>query len=95
MRNLKPFFWRFYLTFRSRSRRLALLASLAGQLGCDNVVPVGADAGRLHFRGQILAVDGSQSFATERSGPAREAAVMGHEAAEELLARAGPDFLAV
>jgi len=55
----------------------------------------GADAGQLSFRGQILAVDGSQSFETERSGPAREAAVMGRDAAEELLTRAGPDFLAV
>lgn len=78
----------------------AFLARLDGSCrtpiaGLARLQTQGADAGRLHFRGQILAVDGSQSFATERSGLAQEAAVMGHEAAEELLARAGPDFLAV
>ncbi len=52
-----------------------------------------ANAGQLKFRGQILAVDGSQSFQTERSGVVGDAAVMGQDAAEELLARAGPNFL--
>lgn len=53
----------------------------------------GADA-RLTFAGEILAPDGSVRHATARNSLPREAARMGVDAAEELLACAGPTFLA-
>ena len=55
----------------------------------------GVKKGELLFRGQILSVDGQRAFETERRGAAAEAAIMGRAAAEELLQRAGPDFLTV
>ncbi len=48
--------------------------------------------GRLAFRGMILKPDGSAAFETAREGAAREAMRMGEDAADELLARAGPGF---
>ncbi len=48
--------------------------------------------GRLLFLGEILTPDGRVSHATERSGPASDAALLGNSAAEELLGRAGPGF---
>jgi len=50
--------------------------------------------GRLAFRGMILSVDGKAAHETSRSGPMADAERMGRDAAEELLAAAGPDFLA-
>jgi hydroxymethylbilane synthase len=47
----------------------------------------------VRFRGEILTPDGKQRLATERSGAAETALRLGEEAAAELLARAGPDFL--
>lgn len=44
------------------------------------------------FRGEILMPDGSQSHATSRTGTPAAAVQLATEAAEELLARAGPDF---
>ena len=38
------------IALERRPRRLALLRSLAKHLGCDNLLPVGADAGRMPFR---------------------------------------------
>jgi hydroxymethylbilane synthase len=49
----------------------------------------------VRFRGEILTPDGKQRLATERSGAAETALRLGEEAAAELLARAGPDFLRV
>ncbi len=46
----------------------------------------------IRFRGMILAPDGTQSFETERTGPAASAERLAQEAADELLARAGSDF---
>ncbi len=51
------------------------------------------DGGSVVFRGEILAKDGSASFATRRQGSAADAARLGVDAAEELLRRAGPNFL--
>lgn len=50
--------------------------------------------GAIRFRGMILKPDGNEVYATERRGPAEEAERLGLEAAQELLDRAGPDFLA-
>jgi hydroxymethylbilane synthase len=49
--------------------------------------------GRLRFRGMILLPDGSRVFATQRDGAMSDGERMGREAAEELLRRAGPDWL--
>ena len=50
-------------------------------------------SGNLHFAGEIVAPDGSARHANTRSGPARDALRMGEDAAAELLAKAGPNFL--
>lgn len=49
--------------------------------------------GRLVLRGQILKPDGSQAFSARREGEIADGAAMGIDLAEELLSRAGPDFL--
>ena len=48
----------------------------------------------LEFRGMVLARDGSASFEARRSGTPASALRLGEEAAEEVLANAGPEFLA-
>ncbi len=48
----------------------------------------------IHFWGQILAPDGSQSFSECARGPASEAASIGIKVAEILIERAGPEFMA-
>lgn len=48
----------------------------------------------IRFRGMILKPDGSVAHATERHVASHEAVKAAVEAAEELLGRAGPDFLA-
>jgi hydroxymethylbilane synthase len=50
-------------------------------------------SGRLSLRGQILTPDGRESYQTSREGLPQEAMRMGEDAAAELLARAGPNFL--
>lgn len=47
----------------------------------------------LRFRGKIYAIDGSVSFGAEREGVTDAAERIGREAAEEVLAAAGEDFL--
>jgi hydroxymethylbilane synthase len=53
-----------------------------------------APDGSLHLRGLIARPDGSQAIATERRGPAADAAAMGRDAGLELKKRGGPGFLA-
>ncbi len=50
------------------------------------------DDGVFTFRGEILTPDGSESHATSRSGAPAAAVQLATEAAEELLAKAGPGF---
>ncbi|MEO1687370.1 MAG: hydroxymethylbilane synthase [Pseudomonadota bacterium] len=47
---------------------------------------------RLRLRAEVLRPDGSERHATEREGPASDAAAMGEDAAAELKGRAGPGF---
>ncbi len=49
--------------------------------------------GSLHLRGLILKPDGSHVIATERRGPASQAAALGKDAGLELKQRGGPGFL--
>jgi len=70
----------------------AFLAALDGS--CRT--PIGGLAelhdGTVRFRGEIVRPDGSERLATERRGPASDAAALGQDAAEELRGRAGPGF---
>ncbi len=50
--------------------------------------------GILRFRGMILAPDGSEGYDIELTGAAENALTLGADAGAELLARAGPDFVA-
>jgi hydroxymethylbilane synthase len=52
------------------------------------------DGNLLRFRGLILAPDGSAWYAVELTGAAEHARQIGFDAGEELLARAGRDFMA-
>ncbi len=71
----------------------AFLARLDGSCKTPIAGLATLDAGRLHFRGMILAPDGSACHETMRDGAPTEAAAVGVDAAEELLGRAGPAFL--
>jgi hydroxymethylbilane synthase len=51
-------------------------------------------ADRLLFRGMILSPDGRQCYSARREGPPQTGIAMAEDAAAELLAAAGPDFLA-
>jgi hydroxymethylbilane synthase len=46
----------------------------------------------LWLRGEVLRPDGSAVLTGQRRGPAGDGAAMGHDLADELLGRAGPDF---
>lgn len=71
----------------------AFLAELDGSCRTPIAGLATISAGRLDFRGEILAPDGSESHATARTGTPAEAAAMGTDAARELLRVAGPRFL--
>ncbi|MBO9454601.1 hydroxymethylbilane synthase [Paracoccus sp. R12_1] len=70
----------------------AFLARLDGS--CET--PIGALAelidGRLLLRGQILLPDGTIEISGRRDGEIADGPAMGHDLAEELLAKAGPGF---
>jgi hydroxymethylbilane synthase len=72
----------------------AFLAALEGS--CRTPIAGLADVveGGLTLRGMILATDGSQVFETLRRGGPDDGPAIGRAAAEELLAMAGPGFLA-
>jgi hydroxymethylbilane synthase len=71
----------------------AFLAKLDGSCRTPIAALAELDASRLVFRGMILTPDGRQYHATRREGPPQEAVRMAEDAAAELLAKAGPDFL--
>lgn len=52
------------------------------------------DGEELRLRGQLLSPDGTQEFADTRAGPPASAMRLGDSLAQDLLDRAGPDFLA-
>jgi hydroxymethylbilane synthase len=52
------------------------------------------ERGTLRFRGMILTPDGRESYAIGLEGAAESAVRIGADAGEELLTRAGPEFLA-
>ena len=72
----------------------AFLARLDGSCRTPIAGLATLEGSQLAFRGMILAIDGSAHYATSRQGAPGDALHMGHDAAEQLLAEAGPNFLA-
>lgn len=72
----------------------AFLARLDGSCQTPIAGLAELDGRRLTLRGQILRPDGSESIEGAREGLAADGAAMGRDLAEELLAKAGPGFLA-
>ncbi len=73
----------------------AFLAVLDGSCRTPIAGHARLDRTALHLCGLIVKPDGSESFATERRGAARDAAALGEDAGRELRRRAGADFFAV
>jgi len=71
----------------------AFLAKLDGSCRTPIAGLATIEDGQMQFRGQILLPDGSQSFSTERRCPAQQAIIMAENAAAELIAKAGPQFM--
>lgn len=76
------------------SAERAFLARLDGSCQTPIAGLAEMEGDTLRMRGEILKPDGSEVIAGERRGPADQAAAMGADLADELLRRAGPDFLA-
>ena len=72
----------------------AFLARLDGSCRTPIAGLATLESGKLEFRGMILAVDGRAVHAASRMGLPADAERLGRDAAEEVLAAAGPDFLA-
>ena len=72
----------------------AFLARLDGSCKTPIAGLAEIDGGVLRFRGLILAPDGSEWHDIELTGEAEHARALGTDAGDELLARAGRDFLA-
>jgi hydroxymethylbilane synthase len=72
----------------------AFLARLDGSCKTPIAGLAEIDDGVLRFRGMILTPDGSEWYEIELTGAAEHARRIGADAGEELLARAGSEFLA-
>jgi hydroxymethylbilane synthase len=70
----------------------AFLARLEGSCRMPIAALAELAQGRLAFRGMILTPDGRQAYATRREGQPAQALQLAEDAADELLAKAGPDF---
>jgi len=71
----------------------AFLARLEGSCRTPVAGHAGLQSGAIEFRGMTLSPDGRQCFIAKRNGPAHEAAAIGADAAEELLAQGALAFL--
>lgn len=70
----------------------AFLAGLDGSCRTPIAGLAVVEGDALWLRGEIIRPDGSELHATERRGPAADAAAMGADAAAELRSRGGPGF---
>jgi hydroxymethylbilane synthase len=70
----------------------AFLAVLDGSCRTPIAGLAELQGGGLRFRGSILTPDGRQCYETERRGSPADAALLGEDAARELLGIAGPGF---
>lgn len=77
-------------------QRLAAERAMLARLDGSCETPIGGLAivqdGHLTLRGEILRPDGSQSITDAATGPVENAAQMGRDMADRLLAQAGADF---
>ena len=71
----------------------AFLARLDGSCRTPIAGFARIEGNELHLRGMILAPDGSRAHGVERRGAIADASAIGFDAAEDVLARAGPEFL--
>ena len=71
----------------------AFLARLEGSCRMPIAALGEVAGGRFAFRGMILTPDGSSAWTASREGAPAEALKLAEDAAAELLAKAGPDFL--
>ncbi len=81
-------------THRAVSAERAMLRVIEGSCRTPIGVLTRCQGDRLLLRGEVLSPDGRQCFEAEISGPAAEAEALGTALGEELLARAGADFIA-
>ncbi|MGH6804604.1 MAG: hydroxymethylbilane synthase, partial [Methyloceanibacter sp.] len=72
----------------------AYLARLEGSCKTPIAGLAEIERGILRFRGMILTPDGREWYGIELTGAAENAPSIGADAGEELLARAGPEFVA-
>ena len=70
----------------------AFLAVLDGSCRTPIAGLATVDGGALSFRGLVLAADGSDAVEVKRQGPLSDAAVIGADAAREIVARARPSL---
>ena len=71
----------------------ALLARLDGSCRTPIAGLAELQEGRLTLRAEVLSPDGRRSESVQRQGSATDGPAMGRDAADELLARSGPDLL--
>jgi hydroxymethylbilane synthase len=71
----------------------AFLAVLEGSCRTPIAGHATVDGGRVRFRGMVLSLDGRRIVEVEREGTAGDAAALGHDAGEEVRAKAGPALL--
>jgi hydroxymethylbilane synthase len=72
----------------------ALLAGLDGSCRTPIAGLAELSGTTIRLRGMVLSTDGARSHSIERAGAANDAVRLGADAAAELLAQAGPGFLA-
>lgn len=72
----------------------AFLARLEGSCRTPIAGLARLDGGHLHLTGEVLSPDGRLRHTISRDGPGPDAEAIGRAAAEALLARVGPHFLA-
>jgi hydroxymethylbilane synthase len=72
----------------------ALLAGLDGSCRTPIAAIATLDGDTIHLRGRLLSPDGSELYAAERRGAAKDGERLGAEAAAEMRAAAGPAFMA-
>jgi len=81
-------------TAQALAAERSLLAGLDGSCRTPIAALATLEGGSLRLRARLLSPDGSQCFETERTGAANDGRALGADAAAELRAEAGPDFIA-
>lgn len=74
------------------SAERAFLAVLDGSCRTPMAGLATLGGGEIHLRTEVLSMDGSRVFTTERRGTASDASAIGNDAGDELKAAAGPDI---